>query len=33
LPTALPAHPLVGDIDIAAPMLDEMLAAHDLNYK
>ena len=30
---ALLAHPLVGDVDIAEPMLDEMLAAHDLNYK
>ena len=30
---ALLAHPLVGDIDIAEPMLDEMLAAHGLNYQ
>ena len=30
---ALLAHPLVGDIDIAKPMLDEMLAAHGLNYQ
>ena len=30
---ALLAHPLVGDIDVAEPMLDEMLAAHGLNYQ
>lgn len=30
---ALLAHPLVGDIDVAEPMLDEMLAAHSLNYQ
>lgn len=29
---ALLAHPLVGDIDIAAPMLDDLLAAHGLDY-
>ncbi len=28
---ALLAHPLVGDLDIAEPMLDEMLAAHGLD--
>ncbi|HVK81682.1 MAG TPA: 6-phospho-beta-glucosidase [Verrucomicrobiae bacterium] len=30
---ALLAHPLVGDIDVAAPMLDEMLAAHGLDFQ
>ena len=30
---ALLAHPLVGDIDVAAPMLDEMLAAHGMDYQ
>ncbi|MGV3480307.1 MAG: hypothetical protein ACO1O3_10185 [Sphingobium sp.] len=30
---ALVAHPLVGDVDIAAPMLDEMLAAHALDFR
>lgn len=30
---ALLAHPLVGDIDVAEPMLDEMLTAHGLNYQ
>ncbi|MBT9469937.1 MAG: 6-phospho-beta-glucosidase [Pseudomonadota bacterium] len=29
---ALLAHPLVGDIDIAAPMLDDLLQAHGLNF-
>jgi 6-phospho-beta-glucosidase len=30
---ALLAHPLVGDIDVAAPLLDEMLDAHGLDYQ
>lgn len=30
---ALLAHPLVGDIDIAEPMLDDLLAAHGLDYQ
>ena len=30
---ALLAHPLVGDIDIAEPMLDELLSAHGLDYQ
>ncbi|ATQ42248.1 6-phospho-beta-glucosidase [Caulobacter mirabilis] len=30
---ALLAHPLVGDIDIAEPMLDELLQAHGLDYR
>jgi 6-phospho-beta-glucosidase len=30
---ALLAHPLVGDIDIAEPMLDDLLAAHGLDYR
>lgn len=30
---ALLAHPLVGDIDVAAPMLDDLLAAHGLDYR
>ena len=29
---ALANHPLVGDLDVAEPMLDEMLAAHGLAY-
>lgn len=29
---ALLAHPLVGDLDVAAPMLDELLNAHGLNF-
>jgi 6-phospho-beta-glucosidase len=29
---ALVAHPLVGDLDIAEPMLDELLEAHGLAY-
>ncbi|WP_312165588.1 hypothetical protein [Phenylobacterium sp.] len=30
---ALLAHPLVGDIDVAEPMLDDLLAAHGLDYQ
>jgi 6-phospho-beta-glucosidase len=30
---ALLAHPLVADIDVAEPMLDEMLTAHGLDYQ
>lgn len=30
---ALLAHPLVGDIDVAAPMLDDLLTAHGLDYR
>jgi 6-phospho-beta-glucosidase len=30
---ALLAHPLVSDIDVAEPLLDEMLAAHGLDYR
>lgn len=30
---ALLAHPLVGDIDVAEPMLDDLLAAHGLDYR
>jgi len=30
---ALLAHPLVSDIEIAEPMLDELLAAHGLDYR
>lgn len=30
---ALLAHPLVGDLDIAGPLLDEMLAAHHLRFE
>jgi 6-phospho-beta-glucosidase len=29
---ALLAHPLVGDLDVAEPMLDELLVAHGLHY-
>lgn len=29
---ALLAHPLCGDLDIASPLLDEMLAAHGLDF-
>lgn len=29
---ALLNHPLVGDLDVIAPLLDEMLAAHGLSY-
>jgi 6-phospho-beta-glucosidase len=29
---ALLAHPLVGDLDAAEPMLDELLNAHGLNF-
>lgn len=29
---ALLAHPLVGDLDVAEPMLDELLSAHGLNF-
>ena len=29
---ALLAHPLVGDLDVAEPLLDEMLEAHDLDF-
>lgn len=29
---ALLAHPLVGDLDVAEPMLDELLAAHGLRF-
>ena len=29
---ALVAHPLVGDLEIAEPLLDELLAAHELEY-
>ena len=34
--SAAPTEPAVltiGDIDLAEPMLDEMLAAHGLNYQ
>ncbi|MDD5688230.1 MAG: 6-phospho-beta-glucosidase [Elusimicrobia bacterium] len=30
---ALVSHPLVGDLDIAEPLLEEMLKAHKLEYK
>ena len=30
---ALANHPLVGDLDVIEPLVDEMLAAHDLNYE
>lgn len=30
---ALLAHPLVGDLEIAEPLLDEMLALHQLHYE
>jgi 6-phospho-beta-glucosidase len=30
---ALVAHPLCGDLDVARPLLDEMLAAHQLDYR
>ena len=30
---ALLAHPLVGDLDLAEPLLDEMLAAHQLDFR
>jgi len=30
---ALIAHPLVGDVDVAEPMLDDLLAAHGLDFQ
>jgi len=30
---ALLNHPLVGDLDVAAPLLDEMLEAHGLDFR
>ena len=29
---ALPNHPLVGDLDVAEPLVDEMLKAHCLDF-
>jgi 6-phospho-beta-glucosidase len=30
---ALLAHPLCGDLDVARPLLEEMLAAHRLDFR